>query len=76
MAQTVNFIFCPEDRERLCAIIAGRRRPLKQLHRTNIVLLPAERLPVGFTPPRGRTARRSLAYYCAAAHKDTATPPN
>ncbi len=46
MAQTVNVIVCPEDRERLRAIIADRRRPLKHIQRANIVLLSAERLPV------------------------------
>ena len=46
MAQTVNVIVCPEDRERLRAIVADRRRPLKHIQRANIVLLSAERLPV------------------------------
>jgi hypothetical protein len=46
MAQTVNVIVCLEDRERLCAIVADRNRPLKHIQRANIVLLSAERLPV------------------------------
>ena len=46
MAQTVNVIVCPEDRERLRAIVGDRNRPLKHVQRANIVLLSAERLPV------------------------------
>src|ERR1700675_4957448 len=44
MAQTV--IVCPEDRERLLAIIGDRNRPFKQIQRAKIVLFSAERLPV------------------------------
>jgi transposase len=46
MAQTVNVIVCPEDRERLLAIIGDRNRPFKQIQRAKIVLFSAERLPV------------------------------
>jgi hypothetical protein len=46
MTQTVNFIVCGEDRERLHAIIGDQNRPLKHIHRAKIVLFPAERLPV------------------------------
>ncbi len=46
MAQTVNVLVCPEDRERLRAIVADRNRPLKHVQRAKIVLLSAERLPV------------------------------
>jgi len=46
MAQTVNVIVCPEDSERLHAIVADRNRPLKHIQRAKIVLLSAERLPV------------------------------
>jgi hypothetical protein len=46
MAQTVNVIACPEDRERLLAIIGDRNRPFKQIQRAKIVLFSAERQPV------------------------------
>jgi transposase len=46
MAQTVNVIVCPEDREGLLAIIGDRNRPFKQIQRAKIVLFSAERLPV------------------------------
>jgi hypothetical protein len=46
MAQTVNVIVCPEDRQRLLAIIGDRNRPFKQIQRAKIVLFSTERLPV------------------------------
>jgi hypothetical protein len=46
MAQTVNVIVPPEDRERLLAIASDRNRRLKHIQRARIILFSAERLPV------------------------------
>jgi hypothetical protein len=61
MAQTVNVIVRPEDRERLRAIIADRRRPLKHIQRANIVLLSADRLPVLEVARRAGVSRPDVA---------------
>jgi transposase len=46
MAQTVNILLPPEDRERLLAIASDRSRRLKHIQRARIILFSAERLPV------------------------------
>ncbi len=46
MAQTVNVITAPQDRERLLAIANDRSRRLKPIQRARIILFSAERLPV------------------------------
>ena len=60
MAQTVNPVVNPADRERLAAIVADRNRRQKHVQRARIILLSAERLSVQATAARSGASRPSV----------------
>ena len=60
MAQEVCVTVSAEDRVRLAAIIEDRNRPLKHIQRAQIILFPADRLPVLQVARRSGTSRPAV----------------
>jgi len=60
MAQTVNPVVSPADRERLVTVVEDRNRPQKHVQRARIILLSAERSSVLEVAARSGASRPSV----------------
>jgi hypothetical protein len=46
IAQSVGLLPSAKDRQRLLAVVADRKRPLKHVQRAHVAIFSADRLPV------------------------------